>query len=137
MLSLADKTILVDGKELRLRATAAVPRLYRMRFGRDLLKDMLRMREAFLEISGGGETLDEAQSRKFFEVADLEIFENVAYIFAKHADPQGVPDSPEDWLEQFEGLSIYRVLPEVLLLWLHNEQTTVESKKKLEAVAAN
>ena len=33
-----EKTINIDGKEVRLRATAAVPRLYRIKFGRDIMQ---------------------------------------------------------------------------------------------------
>lgn len=35
-----EKTINIDGKEVRLRATAAVPRLYRIKFGRDIMSDI-------------------------------------------------------------------------------------------------
>ena len=40
----------------------------------------------------------------------LEMFENIAYVMAKHAD-KSIPDSPEEWLDQFNTFSIYQVLP--------------------------
>jgi hypothetical protein len=46
-----------------------------------------------------------------------------------HADPQGVPDTPDEWLDQFGTFSIYQVLPEIIELWGLNVQTQVESKK--------
>ena len=46
----------------------------------------------------------------------MEIFENVAYIMAYHAD-NTIPDNIDDWLDQFEMFSIYEVLPEILALW--------------------
>lgn len=33
--------------------------------------------------------------------------ENIAYIMAKHAEPDKVSDSPEEWLEEFNTFSIY------------------------------
>ena len=48
-------------------------------------------------------------------IEDLEIFENVAYIMAFHADPS-IPKTIDEWLEQFEMFSIYEVLPEILNL---------------------
>ncbi len=69
-----------------------------------------------------------------FSRMDLETFESCAYIMAKHADAS-VPSTIEDWLDGFEMFDIYQVLPEILGLWGLNEQTTVESKKKLEQVA--
>ena len=58
----------------------------------------------------------------------LEMFENIAYIMAKHADPS-IPDSPEKWLDEFITFSIYQVLPKIIELWGLNVQTDVESKK--------
>ena len=62
-----------------------------------------------------------------FEIEDLEIFKNVAYIMAYHAD-KSIPSSIDDWLEDFEMFSVYEILPEILELWGVNMQTEVESK---------
>ena len=121
-----EKTIIVDGKKLRLRATAAVPRLYRMKFGRDIMKDM-----AALEKSYAKAVTQEEQ----FAATDLELSENCAYIMARHADPENVPESIEDWLDEFDTFSIYLVLPEIMELWNINQFSQVESKKKLGQVA--
>ena len=51
---------------------------------------------------------------------------------AKHADPQNVPDTPDEWLDQFGTFSIYQVLPEIIELWGLNVQPQVESKKNFE-----
>lgn len=59
----------------------------------------------------------------------LEMFENIAYIMAKHADPT-IPDTVEDWLDEFNTFSIYQVLPELIDLWGMNVATQAESKKK-------
>ena len=63
-----------------------------------------------------------------------EIFENVAYIMAYHADPT-IPGTIDEWLEQFEMFSIYEVLPEILDLWGTNLITDVQSKKNLKQAA--
>jgi hypothetical protein len=63
-----------------------------------------------------------------FEIEDLEIFENVAYIMAFHAD-NTIPNSIDEWLDQFEMFSIYEVLPEILELWGQNLITDVNAKK--------
>lgn len=116
------KEIEIDGKLVPFKASAAVPRLYRSRFGRDIFKDMIR-----LGTTGDGGTTDDR-----LEV--LELFENVSYIMAKHADP-GVPDTPEEWLDQFNTFSIYEVLPQLLDLWHINISTDVNSKKKRSRAA--
>ena len=40
------------------------------------------------------------------DMFSLEMFENIAYIMAKHADPN-IPDTPEEWLDEFNTFSIY------------------------------
>lgn len=62
------------------------------------------------------------------DLFSLEMFENIAYIMAKHADAN-IPDTPEEWLDQFNTFSIYQVLPKLIELWGLNVQTQVESKK--------
>lgn len=62
----------------------------------------------------------------------LELFEDISYIMAKHADSQGVPDTPDEWLDQFGTFSIYQVLPEIIELWGLNVQTQEESKKNFD-----
>ena len=67
-------------------------------------------------------------------IEDLEIFENVAYVMAYHAD-HSIPGNIDDWLDQFEMFSIYEVLPEILELWGTNLITDVNAKKNLNRVA--
>ena len=56
------------------------------------------------------------------------MFENIAYVMAKHADAN-IPDTPEEWLDGFNTFSIYQVLPQLIELWGLNVQTDVSAKK--------
>ena len=68
------------------------------------------------------------------QIEDLEIFENVAYVMAYHAD-NSISANIEDWLDQFNMFSIYEVLPQILELWGENLVTDVTSKKRLAEVS--
>ena len=121
-----EKTLTISGKEVRFRSSATVPRLYRIKFKRDIFKDLAKLEKSYKDkASEDGSTL---------EIEDLEIFENVAYIMAFHAD-HSIPGTIDEWLDQFEMFSIYEVLPEILELGGTNLMTEVESKKNLAAVA--
>ena len=65
------------------------------------------------------------------DIESWEGFENIAYIMAKHAGPDNVPSSPDDWLEKFNTFSIYEILPQLIELWGLNIETQVESKKNI------
>lgn len=110
------KTINIDGKEIRMRASALIPRLYRAKFGRDLIADLNKLSASYRK----GE----------FETADLEVFENIAFLLCKQATPD-MPETPEEWLDGFDGVfSIYQVLPEILSLWQESNKTTSTPAKK-------
>ena len=119
------KTVNICGKEVNFRSSASVPRLYRAKFGRDSVKDLSKLEKAYRDKGS-----EEASA---MEIEDLEIFENVAYIMAFHADPS-IPKTIDEWLEQFDMFSIYEVLPEILELWGTNLITDVEAKKNLKKV---
>lgn len=113
------KTINIDGVETKFRASAAVPRMYRIKFGRDIYKDLRQLEQAV------GENNEDASNLDMFS---LELFEGLAWVMAKHYDPS-IPDNIDEWLEQYNTFSIYQVLPELIELWGLNVQTDVESKK--------
>lgn len=125
-----EKIIIVDGKEVKMKASALVPRLYRFRFGRDMIADMNKLKKAYEKATNlpDGATEEEKRDAQLSAV-DLTIFENTAYIMAKHAD-NNQPDNPNDWLDQFNMFSIYEVLPHILELWNLSTATTSITKKK-------
>lgn len=122
-----ENVIKIDGKDVGFKATALTPRLYRHRIGRDIVQDMKRLDRAFKKAEKSAETEEEKEDAQL-SVIDLEIFENVAYIMARQYNPT-IPDTPEEWLEEFSVFSIYEVLPEILKLWSFNNHTTAIPKK--------
>ncbi len=122
------KNILVDGIEVPFKASAAVPRLYRLKFGRDIYRDFAALQSAVEESEDEG---SDEKKKSALSIESLEVFENVAYIMAKHADPEGVPYEPDEWLERFNTFSIYEILPQLIDLWGLNIETQAESKKNI------
>lgn len=145
------RTIKIDEQDVLFRASATVPRLYRAKFRRDIFRDLITLRTAMKDsIDKNAEKSEEAkaeeseadtnpeESEKTAEIMfsslsidNLEMFENIAFIMAKHADPDNVPDTPEEWLDQFSTLSIYMVFPKLLELWNLNTEQQAESKKNI------
>ena len=120
------KKIEIDGQEVEFRASAAVPRMYRIKFGRDIYKDLRQLETSV------GENDEDASGLDLFS---LEMFENIAFIMAKHASPDKVPSEPDEWLEQFNTFSIYQILPQLIELWGLNVQTQVDARKNLAVVS--
>lgn len=112
-----EKTIVIDGKSVKFKATAATLRIYRMKFQRDLMVDLAKL------------TMGLKANNNNFNIIDLEVFENVAYVMAKQADPT-IPDTADEWLDGFETFAIRDILPGILSLWSGNMHRVNPSKKK-------
>lgn len=147
----------IAGKNVRLRASALIPRIYRHSFGRDMVTDMRRLQKAYnraLEASSSDATEEEIQDATL-SVIDLEIFENVAWTMLLHGaevrdvvtgkDDSGddvverilmngdmvVGRSPDEWLDSLDGVfSVYEAMPIILELWRANQKTTSVPVKK-------
>ena len=116
------RTIKIDDKEVAFKASAAVPRIYRLKFGRDIYRDLTALEKNVGENS---------KEKSGIDIVSLEMFENIAYIMAKHADAS-IPNTPEEWLDEFNTFSIYQILPQLIDLWGLNVQTDAEAKKKYD-----
>ena len=113
------KKIEIDGQKVAFKASAAIPRIYRLKFQRDIYKDLKALEKS---VGKGNE------ENSNLDLFSLEMFENIAFVMAKHAEPS-IPDTPEEWLDGFNTFSIYQVLPQLIELWGLNVKTDVEAKK--------
>ena len=111
------KVINIGGIDVEFKASAAVLYMYRIKFNRDMIKDI---QHAY---SGDIDDVDN------ISIEDLEVFEKVAYIMARHADPT-ITDDVEEWLSQFGMFAIYNALPEIINLWGVSASGIEKSKKK-------
>ena len=117
------REIEISGKKVPFRSSATIPRLYRATFQRDIFKDLATLAKSYTDKTENGDEL---------QIEDLEIFENAAYVMDYHAD-NSVPAKLEDWLDQFDMVSISEVLPQILELWGENVVTALPVTKRLAA----
>ena len=62
------RTIEIDGQEVAFKASAAIPRIYRLKFHRDIYKDLAALEKSVGDNSEGSSGLD---------MFSLEMFENM------------------------------------------------------------
>lgn len=114
-----EKTITIDGKQVRFKSNGATPLRYKAQFGKDYFKEIMKLA-----------ALDNLKGKKKVSTADLdaldfEVFYNISWIMAKTADPT-IPE-PLEWLEQFDEFPMIDIIPEIQDLLLTSFQST---KKK-------
>ena len=120
------KTIVIDGKEVELKATASTVRRYKSWFNRDLLKDFGKVYRVFKEAEALAAEAGEATK---VEISGeiLEVIQNMTYVMARQAD-QNVPKNIDDWLDQFDTFDIETFGQDVVRFWLSTVQSDVELK---------
>lgn len=118
-----EKTIKIDGQDVKFKATASTPRVYRQAFGRDIYIDMTSLYDAMSK----GEELS---------VSNLESFENMA--FCMYAQAEGrelkrdiIEKEMTEWLDRFSTFSIYKIVPELMELWRLNTEQSVKPKNQV------
>lgn len=126
-----ERIITVGGKELRMRASALIPRLYRYKFQRDVVQDMSALRKAYKKaLDLPADATEEEREEAQLSALDLTIFENIAWLMIRHAG-EDIPDNPDDWLDSIDGVfSVYEIMPVVIELWDQNQATTSAPRKK-------
>ena len=110
------ETIKIGNVEVLMEASGDIPRMYRNIFGSDLIVGM----QAFESRAKKGQT--------DLNASEVEMFENMAWCFAKHADPD-IQDIDE-WLKQFEPMDILFATPKLLQIWGYDNKSTSKLKKK-------
>ena len=135
------KTITINGTEYKFKSSAAIPRIYRLKFGRDIFVDMQKIEkqikiqeklkdEMQKKCAKEGTEFDESKFESGIPIESLERFENIAFLMHKHGDPDH-PDVINEWLYQFEPSDIYVILPEVMEMWKsENKQMSVPKKRE-------
>ena len=113
-----EKTITIDGKEIRFKTNGATPMRYKAQFGRDYFKEILKM----APLQSLSKKKKEDIVAKDLEALDFEVFYNIAWIMAKTANPS-IPE-PIEWLEQFDEFPMADVIPELQDMLLTSIQTT-------------
>ena len=126
------KTVKIGEKNCEMKTSAALPRIYRLAFGRDIFEDVFFMTKTFSDAAASMKNKDLPAPSEKDQMEASTIFENLTYAMHKHGDPKQ-PDSVEDWLGQFEdeaALMSSSVVMQIMDLWNHETETTAEAKKK-------
>ncbi|MEY6553608.1 hypothetical protein AB8Q00_24605 [Bacillus cereus] len=106
-----EKTLVIDGKQVRLKSTAATVKRYKAQFRRDLFADMMALGAigTFTPQDGSQPSID--LSNVDLKKIDFEVIYDLVWLYAKTADPN-LPD-PITWLDGFEEFPIYEIIPEI------------------------
>lgn len=108
-----EKIIAIDGKNYRLVANGATPRVYRGLFHKDLFNGM-----------------SNAVNEKG-EIRDSEVFENLAFCMAVQSGELSAQTKIDDWLGAMTSpLAIIEAAPDIMEMWTAETDTLSQEKKE-------
>lgn len=123
----------IFGTDHKLKMSAATPRIYRAKFGKDIIVQMDAMYER-LSNEGkkkGEEKKDEEKKDDSvsFTPEELEMMENLIFVCNRQAEPEQ-PEDIFEWLASFEIGAITGTYGTIMKMWEDNLHQTSTSKKK-------
>ena len=113
----------IFGTNHKLKMSAATPRIYRAKFGKDIIVQMDAMYE---RLSNEGKKKDDSVS---FTPEELEMMENLIFVCNRQAEPEQ-PEDIFEWLASFEIGAITGTYGTIMKMWEDNLHQTSTSKKK-------
>lgn len=115
-----EKTITIDGKEVKLKSTAATALRYKAQFGKDFISEIVKLNKlGKLDL-----TEDDEVNLESLENVDFEVFYNFTWVLAKTADAT-IPE-PLSWLDQFDEFPLFDIIPQIQDILA----ATIQGKKK-------
>ncbi len=99
-----EKTVTIDGKQVRFKATGGTMLRYKLQFGREYLADVAQLQKII--------------DSKSMEDMDTLPFYRILWVLAKTAD-DSIPDMLE-WFESFSNFPVFDVIPEITELLANN-----------------
>lgn len=118
----------IFGTDHKLKMSAATPRIYRAKFGKDIIVQMDAMYE---RLSNEGKKKDEEKKNDSvsFTPEELEMMENLIFVCNRQAEPEQ-PEDIFEWLASFEIGAITDTYGTIMKMWEDNLHQTSRSKKK-------
>lgn len=118
----------IFGTNHKLKMSAATPRIYRAKFGKDIIVQMDAMYE---RLSNEGKKKDEEKKDDSvsFTPEELEMMENLIFVCNRQAEPEQ-PEDIFEWLASFEIGAITGTYGTIMKMWEDNLHQTSTSKKK-------
>lgn len=116
-----EKTINIDGKDVKLISSGATPIIYKNAFGRDFFADLgkfLKVAEAATNVQEGEEM---TALLPLFEHGDIAIMYNFVWVYAKNANIHLEP--LDEWLESFEEFPMFDFLGDIMELVMRSVST--------------
>ena len=124
------KTITIDGREVKFKASASLVYRYKAQFGKDLLDIIMPFISAIASAQASGEgELDLGAvlgGADGMEIADVY---NIIWVMAKTANPD-IPE-PIDWYDSFDEFPAIEIGQELIDILIPSMITTEKSKKKM------
>ena len=119
----------IFGTDHKLKMSAATPRIYRAKFGKDIIVQMDAMYERLDNEAKKKKDEGKKDDSTSFTPEELEMMENLMFVCNRQAEPEQ-PEDIFEWLASFEIGAITGTYGTIMRMWENNLHQTSTSKKK-------
>lgn len=119
----------IFGTDHKLKMSAATPRIYRAKFGKDIIVQMDAMYERLGNEAKKKKDEEKKDDSTAFTPEELEMMENLIFVCNRQAEPEQ-PEDIFEWLASFEIGAITGTYGTIMKMWEGNLHQTSTSKKK-------
>lgn len=119
----------IFGTDHKLKMSAATPRIYRAKFGKDIIVQMDAMYERLGNEAKKKKDEEKKDDSTSFTPEELEMMENLMFVCNRQAEPEQ-PEDIFEWLASFEIGAITGTYGTIMKMWEDNLHQTSTSKKK-------
>ena len=119
----------IFGTDHKLKMSAATPRIYRAKFGKDIIVQMDAMYERLGNEAKKKKDEEKKDDSTAFTPEELEMMENLIFVCNRQAEPEQ-PEDILEWLASFEIGAITGTYGTIMKMWEDNLHQTSTSKKK-------
>lgn len=117
-----EKTLVIDGQEVKFKSTGSVPLRYKAQFQRDYFADISKLQDIVVK---SNESDAEKESIDLGSL-NTDVFYRIVWTLAKNADKE-IPDLL-NWLDEFDSFPIIEVAFELMDIITASIQTKKKSQ---------
>lgn len=123
------KTINIDGRDVKFKASASLVYRYKAQFNKDLLDIIMPFITSIASAQSQGDEIDLGEVLSGAYGLELTDIYNVIWVMAKTAD-KDIPE-PIEWYDSFDEFPAIDVGKELVEILIPSMITTEKSKKKM------
>lgn len=121
-----EKIINIDAREVKLKVNGGFLIQYKIKYGRDALKDIIKMLDG-LNLNSIDKSDDLNMQVSIMQKIDLDLFYRMLHMMAKTANPD-IEEDYVKWCSSFDNLPVFDLINDLVELLMSSMTSSYQKK---------